>query len=116
MFAASQVLPGDVGRNVLGGIRDQRTSTQFNQSRGLDRPLVMQYWDWFIEFLRGDLGTSLQYHVPVAACSAPALSNSLKLAAVAFVLLVRSRISAGRSGLRRGPATDRVITVTGPVR
>jgi peptide/nickel transport system permease protein len=44
----------------------------------------------------------------------PAFVNSLKLAAVAFVLVVPLSILGGTiSGLRRGRLTDRAITVTG---
>ena len=83
MFAAAQVLPGDIGRNVLGPFASQQDVDNYNKALGLDRPLVVQYWDWFSHFLRGDLGTSLQYKVPVSDLIWPAFRNSLKLAAVA---------------------------------
>jgi ABC-type dipeptide/oligopeptide/nickel transport systems, permease components len=114
VFAAAQVLPGDVGRNVLGNLASQRDVDAFNKAAGLDRPLVVQYWDWFTSFLHGDFGTSLQYNVPVSDLLGPSLINSLKLAAVAFVLVVPLSILGGTvSGLRRARATDRVITITG---
>jgi peptide/nickel transport system permease protein len=114
VFAAAQVLPGDVGRNVLGPFASEKDVDSFNKAAGLDRPFVVQYWDWFTHFLRGDLGESLQYKVPVADLLGPALANSLKLAAVAFVLVVPLSILGGTlSGLRRGRAVDRVITITG---
>ena len=76
--------------------------------------LIVQYWDWITDFLRGDLGTSLQYHVPVSDLLGPSLVNSLKLAAVAFLLVVPLSIIGGTiSGLRRGRPTDRVITIIG---
>ncbi len=114
VFLAAQVLPGDIGRNVLGNLASQRDVDAYNKALGLDRPLVVQYWDWITHFLRGDLGTSFQYHVPVSDLLGPSLANSLKLAAVAFVLVVPLSIIGGTlSGLRRGRPTDRVITITG---
>jgi peptide/nickel transport system permease protein len=114
VFAAAQVLPGDIGRNVLGPFASQQDVDNYNKALGLDRPLVVQYWDWFSHFIRGDLGMSLQYKVPVSDLIWPAFQNSLKLAAVAFVLVVPLSIFGGTlSGLRRGRLTDRAITITG---
>lgn len=114
VFGASSLLPGDVGRNVLGGFASQRDVDIFNKAAGTDRPLVTQYWDWVSHFVQGDLGTSLQYQVSVSSLLGPAFTNSLKLAAVAFVILVPLSIIGGAiAGLRRNSLTDRVITITG---
>ncbi|MCY7303593.1 MAG: ABC transporter permease [Thermoleophilia bacterium] len=114
VFVMAQLLPGDVGRNVLGPFASQDQVDRLNDTLGVNRPLVVQYWDWISHFLRGDLGTSLQYQVPVSDLLGPALANSLKLAAVAFVLVVPLSILGGTiAGLKRGGITDRVITVGG---
>ena len=56
----------------------------------------------------------MQYHVPVSDLLGPSFANSLKLAAVAFVIVVPLSILGGTiAGLRRGSVTDRVITITG---
>lgn len=114
VFAAAQVLPGDIGRNILGPFASPEDVARLNEELGVDRPVWVQYADWMGNFLRGDLGMSLQYKVPVSDLLGPALVNSLKLAAVAFVLVVPLSILGGTiSGLRRGRLTDRVITITG---
>ena len=114
VFAASSLLPGDVGRNVLGNFASQHDVDLFNHAAGTDRPLVTQYWDWVTHFVQGDLGTSLQYQVSVSSLLGPSFTNSLKLAAVAFVILVPLSIIGGAiAGLRRNSLSDRVITVTG---
>ena len=114
VFALAQLLPGDIGRNVLGPFASQEQVDALNESLGVNRPLIVQYWDWISNFLRGDLGDSLQYQVPVSDLLGPALVNSLKLAAVAFVLVVPLSILGGTiAGLKRGGITDRVITVGG---
>ncbi len=114
MFGASSLLPGDVGRNVLGPFASQLDVDNFNKAAGTDRPLVTQYIDWVTGFVQGDLGTSLQYKVSVSSLLGPSFTNSLKLAAVAFVILVPLSILGGAiAGLRRNSFTDRVITITG---
>ncbi|MGI9111621.1 MAG: ABC transporter permease [Gaiellaceae bacterium] len=114
VFAAAQLLPGDIGRNVLGNLASEADVERFNKMVGVDRPIYVQYWDWISHFVRGDLGNSLQYNVPVGDLLGPSLVNSLKLAALAFVLVVPISLLGGTiSALRRNRLTDRVITVTG---
>jgi len=60
------------------------------------------------------MGTSYQFHLPVSTFLWPALGRSLKLAAVAFVIVVPLSIFGGVvSALNRGNAVDRGISVTG---
>jgi peptide/nickel transport system permease protein len=114
VFAASQLLPGDIGRNVLGPFASAHDVQQLDHQLGVDRPLYVQYLDWISKLVRGDLGRSLEYQVPVASLLGPSLVNSLKLAAVAFALVVPLSIVGGvYAALRRGRLPDRVITLTG---
>jgi peptide/nickel transport system permease protein len=113
-FAASQLLPGDVGRNVLGGFADQHSVDLLNHQLGVDRPVYTQYWDWISHFVRGDLGQSLEYKVSVQSLLGPALRHSLKLAALAFLLVVPLSILGGVfAALRQGRLSDRAITLSG---
>jgi peptide/nickel transport system permease protein len=114
VFAAGSLLPGDIGRNVLGPFASQSDVRIFNHNAGVDRPLLTQYWNWISNFVQGDLGTSLQYKVSVSSLLGPSFANSLKLAAVAFAIVVPLSIIGGTvAGLRRNSITDRVITITG---
>jgi len=114
VFATSQVLPGDIGRNILGGFADQHSVDLLNHQLGVDKPLASQYVTWVGNFFRGDMGQSLQYQVPVSDLLGPSLINSLKLAALAFVLVVPISIFGGvAAALRQGHATDRAITIGG---
>lgn len=114
VFAASQLLPGDIARNVLGPFASAHDVQLLDHQLGVDRPLYVQYVDWIWKFVRGNLGTSLEYQVPVATLLGPSLVNSLKLAAVAFVLVVPLSIVGGvLAALSRGRLPDRVITLTG---
>lgn len=114
VFLGSQVLPGNVARRILGPFADQRAVENLNHQLGTDRPLPTQYWDWISHFFRGDLGSSLAYHVPVSSLVGDALAHSLKLAALAFVLVVPLAILGGAvAALKRDKALDRVITLAG---
>jgi peptide/nickel transport system permease protein len=114
VFAAAQLLPGDVGRNVLGPFADQHSVDLLNHQVGADRPVLDQYVTWIWNFVHGDMGKSLQYQVPVWSLLKGSLENSLKLAAEAFVLVVPLSIIGGVvAALRHGRPTDRAITITG---
>jgi len=114
VFLGSQVLPGNVARRILGPFADQRAVANLNHELGTDRPLLTQYWDWISHFVRGDLGASLAYHVPVSSLVGDALVNSLKLGAFAFVLVVPLAILGGVvAALKRDTIVDRVITLAG---
>ena len=60
------------------------------QQFGLDRPLVVQYWHFMKNLLRGDFGQSFYYRMPVFELYLSRLPNSLvlALAAMAFSLLI----------------------------
>lgn len=114
VFAATQLLPGNIGRNVLGGFASPQSVAQYNHKLGVDKPIVEQYWRWISHFVQGNLGQSLEYQVPVAHLLGPSLTNSLKLAALAFVLVVPVSIVGGVvAALRQGRPADRVITISG---
>jgi peptide/nickel transport system permease protein len=114
VFAVSQLLPGNIGRNVLGGFATQASVDAYNHALGVDRPVYTQYADWISNFVQGNLGSSLEYKVAIWPLLRPALVNSLELAAIAFLLCVPLSILGGVvAALRRGRIADRVITLTG---
>ncbi len=108
------MLPGNVGRAMLGPFADQKAVDVLNHEMGTDRPLLIQYGDWISGFVTGDLGLSYAYRSPVAPFLGEALLNSAKLAAVVFLLVVPLGILGGViAALHRGRAVDRIITVAG---
>lgn len=114
IFFAGQLLPGDVGRAVLGPLADARAVARFNQEAGVDRPVAVQYWEWIGRFARGDMGESYVFRAPVAPFVLAALANSLKLAAVAFCMIVPLGVLGGvAAALRAGGWRDRLIILTG---
>jgi peptide/nickel transport system permease protein len=112
VFAGGQLLPGDVARAILGPLADARAVANLDRQLGLDRPLLIQYWDWVSHFVTGDMGQSYAYRAPVAPFVLAALAYSVKLGAVAFVLVVPLSITAGVwSALHAGRPVDRIIGI-----
>ncbi|MET1028747.1 MAG: ABC transporter permease [Dongiaceae bacterium] len=114
VFAGAQMLPGDVGRAILGPLADARAVANLNHQLGADRPLLVQYLDWIGHFVIGDMSMSYTFRSPVAPFIITALINSLKLAAVAFALVVPLGIFGGVwAALHVGRPLDRIISVIG---
>jgi peptide/nickel transport system permease protein len=114
IFFAGSVLPGNPGRAILGPFASQHAVQALDQRLGVNRPLLSQYWSWVTGLLRGDMGTSYQFRSPVSGFLFPALGRSLKLAAVAFVIVVPVSIVGGVvAALNRGRTVDRAISVAG---
>ena len=113
IFALAEVLPGDVGRSILGPYATQEQVALLNHKLGADKPLYQRYAVWAGNFVTGDWGESPVLKVPVRPTVMKALGNSMVLAGFALLLIVPISIVLGVfSGLRRDSALDRAITVS----
>ncbi len=113
-FAGGQLLPGDVGRAVLGPLADARAVAALDHELGVDRPAPVLYAEWLGGLLQGDLGRSLALRTPVAPLLLGALGRSLRLAGLALALVVPLAVAAGTyAALRAGRWQDRVLTLLG---
>jgi peptide/nickel transport system permease protein len=83
-----------------------------NHVLGLDKPLVIQYWDWLSQAVRGNLGTSYFSQIPVSQSISQRLPVDLSIAVMAIILAV---IIGGTTGtvaaIRRGGWFDRGLTI-----
>ena len=114
VFFAGQILPGDPGRHILGPFASQSAVQALDQHLGVNRPLLTQYLSWIGGLLHGNMGTSYTYQTAVEPFVRAALINSVKLAVLAFVIVVPLGIIGGViAALYVGRAADRVISVTG---
>lgn len=114
VFVTGQVLPGDPGRAILGPLAAPSSVQALDHQLGVDRPLLAQYWSWISGLVHGNMGTSYTYRSSVAPFIGAALVNSVKLGALAFVIVVPLGIAGGVvAALRAGRATDRLISLTG---
>jgi peptide/nickel transport system permease protein len=114
VFAGAQLLPGNVGRAILGPLADPVAVAALNHQLGTDLPVPEQYWTWVSHFVTGNMGTSYTYRTPVAPFVIAALLNSLKLAAVAFVIVVPLSIAGGvYAAMHARTWIDKTISIAG---
>ena len=110
VFLLGQILPGDPGRAILGPLASPSSVKTIDHQLGVDKPILAQYWNWISHFP----GTSYTYHAPIGPLLTSALGRSLKLAALAFIIIVPLSIAGGvLAALNVGRPLDRLISVGG---
>ncbi len=111
IFAATQLLPGDVAQVILGQFATPEAVANLREELGLNRPVVVQYVDWLTRFAQGDWGTSLVSRMDVRPLIMQRLRNSLMLAGVSIVMYVPLGILLGViAALKEDRAADQLIS------
>ena len=107
IFAATQLLPGDLASATLGRDATPAAVKQLRERLGLDRPAAIRYVDWLDGIVHLDLGKSAVNGVRVSSTIAQPLRNSALLLSVTLVLLVPLSLLLGTAAaLRRGSIFD----------
>ena len=79
---------------------------------GLDQPLYVQYWKYISGVLKGDLGTSIIYKIPVRDLIFQRLPATFKLTIVTMVVCLIISIPLGIiAGSRQGTLVDFLATM-----
>lgn len=92
VFAATQALPGDAAKAIMGAQATPAQVAALRTRLNLDRPLVEQYGRWIGGVATGNLGMSLSLHrTPVTSLIKDRAMNSLAL--VSFAALIGIPIS-----------------------
>lgn len=110
IFVLVRLLPGDPAQLMLGEAANPENVAALRAELGLDKPLPVQYANWFGNALRLDFGNSLS-GVPVRELLAQKLPITLELALIAILIAVAFAFTAGiLSSLFPERLVDRIIT------
>ncbi len=108
-FLIVNILPGDVATAILGGLATPEDLAGLRADLGLDRPMLVRYFDWLGSALSGDLGRSHRSGEPVAQAIADRLPVSLQLMVMAQVIALGVAVPAALLSVRRpGGLFDRL--------
>ncbi len=116
VFLVTRLSPGDPVRLYTFGALNitEEDIQQLREYYGLNQPVAMQYVTWLTQVLRGDFGTSLQYHQPALGLLLERVPNTLQLAVAALFLQLAIGAPLGViAALNRGNWADNVIRVFG---
>jgi peptide/nickel transport system permease protein len=115
VFLLMRLIPGDICVVRLGsggGTFDERAVAACHAELGLDRPILLQFFDFIWGFCRFDFGTSMWSGKPVSYEIAARFPISLEIAILATVVAVVVAIPFGTlSALKQNTVTDLVVRV-----
>jgi peptide/nickel transport system permease protein len=111
-FFLFRVLPGDPVKTMTHGAPiGTRQLLQLRAQLGLDKPLIVQFFDYLGGLLHGDLGTSYFYNEPVSQLVLAALWPTVLLVGTATIIAIALGLWLGtRAGWRPGSAFDKTST------
>ena len=111
VFLILRLTPGDPAAVIAGNNATGEDIRRIHEQLGLSRPLTSQFWIWFSNVLRGDLGHSFYLDKPVTALIAQRIEPTLSLAAGTLVLAVLVAVPLGTvAAWRMGGWLDRVLS------
>ena len=111
VFIATEVLPGDVARAILGQGATPELVANVRERLGLDEPAHLRYFTWLGNLLAGHLGTSLANGADIADMIGDRVVNTMLLAGVTAVLAVPLAVGLGLlCALRPNGTVDRSIS------
>ena len=103
------ILPGDVAIVILGNLATPEDIAGLRKDLGLDRPMLVRYFDWLGSALSGDLGRSYRNGEPVVQAILDRLPVSLQLMVMAQVIALGIAIPVALLSVRRpGGIFDRI--------
>jgi peptide/nickel transport system permease protein len=80
---------------MMGTEGSREAADRLREAMGLNRPLPVQYVEWLSRALRGDLGRSIQYDLPVGQLIASRLPVTLPLALMAAAFMIVAAVPLG---------------------
>ena len=95
IFIVLHVLPGDPAQLILGIQATPETLQELRHKLGLDLPLPVQYVKWIGDLVRGDLGRSITYDVPIVSLIVSRLQVTIPLAILSILFAVTFSIPLG---------------------
>ncbi|WP_088066874.1 nickel ABC transporter permease [Gottfriedia luciferensis] len=112
VFLIMQMVPGDPATLLAGEGATKQTIEMIRHQLGLDRPIVIQYFDYVLNVLHGDFGESLRNNRPVLDEIMIRLPITLELAlASIFITVVLGMLAGIISATKQYSVADITIMI-----
>ncbi|MEO8135217.1 MAG: ABC transporter permease [Betaproteobacteria bacterium] len=108
VFLILRLTPGDPAAVIAGNSATLEDIARIRKELGLEEPLLTQFGIWLMGILRGDLGHSFYYRLPVTELISQRLEPTFMLATCTIVLAVLVSVPLGvLAAWRHGGWLDR---------
>jgi peptide/nickel transport system permease protein len=116
VFIALHILPGDPIYMLMTSeelnTRSEAEIQAVREQFGLDKPIIVQYFNWLGGIAHGDFGESIRYRFSVGSVMWERIPLTLHLGILAFIVAHVLGITAGIiCAVRRGTWLDTIITI-----
>lgn len=95
VFIMFQIVPGDVVTAKLGTDITKERAEALRSEYGLNDPLVVQYFNWIIGIITGNLGMSYSKDLPVSDLLLDNLVVTISLAFMSLILIIVFAVPIG---------------------
>ncbi|TDO94779.1 peptide/nickel transport system permease protein [Halanaerobium saccharolyticum] len=85
-FFITNLMPGDPVRVILGNMATESEVARLEQSLGLDQPLIVRFFKWLSNIMRGNFGESFYLHAPVSEVLLQRIQPTFLIAVLAEIL------------------------------
>lgn len=115
-FLAFQLIPGDPVTTLLGSDYTPERAEVLRHEMGLDRNILVRYWDWLTGFVTGDMGVSYSYGMTVRQVMEGKGAVTAALSLMAWLLVIAISIPLGITLARwQGGRLDRAYVAMNQV-
>ncbi len=109
-FFILNIVPGDPVQLMLGDFATPEAIEAYRHQMGLDKPVVVQYFNWLGGMLTGDFGTSYYKHTAVLTLLSSAFTITFKLAIFSYILALVIGLTFGiLAAVMHNSAVDRIL-------
>ena len=116
VFFAFHFISGDPATSILGTQGTPERIEALREEMGLNDPILVQYGRWALGFLKGDMGTSYSYKIPVAEMVTDKIPVTLTLTVLAFFMMILIAVPLGiYTAKHAGGIIDRTIYIINQV-
>lgn len=110
VFLCFTVIPGDPALAKLGTDATPERVEALRKEMGLDQPFMVRYGKWLFSFVRGDMGDSYSYGMPVQDMLADKVPITVTMSLLSIIMIIGISIPMGLYTARHeGGIADRVI-------
>ena len=110
-FSLVKLLPGDTAAAIAGDYATPEQIEAIRESLGLNKPVLMQFFDWLSNVLQGDFGTSLATGRPVIDMILEAVPPTVSIALVSLTISTIAGLVLGTlAAVYRGRWADHVLS------
>lgn len=109
IFVLMRVLPGDAAVVALGVNATPELVAQARAANGMDRPLLVQFFEWAGGLPTGDFGTSLVTGIPIGPEIADRVQVTLILVGVSMLLALLIAVPLGTLAAVRHRHADGIV-------